>query len=105
MISITVSAQKENIFTMKMSDQLNDLCEGTIQIGQACELLEISKADDSLQFSMGKALLNLADRKDVKEVICKNKDLFQLANQLGFKLNEDYMILLLKGYFSTNCIK
>src|SRR5665647_1440211 len=101
MITIKIAEQKEDIFIMKMMDRDEELCEGSITIGQACEILSISKDDDIYGYSMGKALLNLADHRNAKEVICSNENLFGLLGKLGFKKVDCIMCLALKGYFST----
>lgn len=103
MISIKIADQKDDMYIMKMMDNDIELCIGSIKIGQACELISISNCDEIYSISMCKALLNLADRKNAKEVICKNEEIFDLLVKLGFEIKNGTALLNLNGYFSTIC--
>ncbi len=105
MISIKVTQQDNDIYTMQMKEQDKILCVGSIRIGQACEIISISQLDEIYGYAMCKALLNLADRKGVGEVVCKNEKLFEFLENLGFKKDKNITKLSLKGYFSSRCKK
>ena len=65
---------------------------------------EIAADDFSIEYGMGKALLNSLDLGGIKNVIIKNERLADLAKKLRFQSNNSGEFhLCLDGYFTGGC--
>ena len=65
---------------------------------------EIAADDSSIEYGMGKSLLNLLDLGGIKSVVIKNKSLENLAKKLRFKSDaSEEFHLCLDGYFTGGC--
>ena len=87
-------------FVMFMKENDTLLGIGAARILDNCAVLEdvfVMSFDAELQFGLGKALLNLLDLNDIKDVYCNGFSNINLINRLGFKMVKNTDVLKFWG--------
>ena len=108
-----------NAVVMSMKDADTLMGAGVMKIGDGyAEILNIrikeEFTDFSLEYGIGKALLNAVDLKGIQNAVCNNMGMEKLLSALGFSkvsdcenvpfnLKENKYYLNLTGYFDANC--
>ncbi len=112
-----IAAQTDDV-VMSMTDKDELLGVGVIKLfGECANLCGIYIKDDdfSLSYSMGKALLNVADLRGAQYAVCDSHKMERVLTALKFKkissydgeipeeLKEHSYFLNLSGYFVAGC--
>ncbi len=103
---------ENNIDTDISKMMIMSVCDGEIIAGVGAVSMENNKVvieqikcdDETLEYAMGKSLLNSLDLGGIKQVYINNPSIEKLAQKLRFKMDEDGIYSLnLEGYFTGGC--
>jgi hypothetical protein len=104
LITVKNISPTEKIIYMQMKEGDTLFCEATAEIQEDCaQLMDIKEYQKGFSYDMGKAILNAIDLKEIKKVVCYNKNLHDTLIKLRFNEANCAYFLSLEGYFSSNC--